>query len=141
MITPDSSPLWLAADYHFPSTYSCRVPLSSMSSAKALPAPGPATIRLALLRTGIELFGEHYTRNILFPIVRGSSISIRPPDHVSLSNQVLRAYKCDPTQRVEDALVYREVAHASGPVTIYLSLFSTPSSTTGVSKPNSNAWP
>jgi len=91
-----------------------------MSSVKALPAPGPATIRLALLRTGIEIFGENYTRNIIFPTVRARSIYIRPPEQVSLSNQTLRAYKGDPAQQGEDALVYREVAHATGPVTIYL---------------------
>ena len=51
------SQVWIAADYHFPSTYSCLIPMSSMNSASVMPAPGPATIRLALLRTGIERFG------------------------------------------------------------------------------------
>jgi hypothetical protein len=45
-----SSLTWLAADYQLPATYSCRVPMSSITSALALPAPGPATVRLALLR-------------------------------------------------------------------------------------------
>jgi hypothetical protein len=34
--------------------------MSSVASARALPAPGPATVRLALIRTGIEVFGIKY---------------------------------------------------------------------------------
>lgn len=40
---------WLAADYHFPATYSSRLPFSSPNSALISPAPGPATVRLALI--------------------------------------------------------------------------------------------
>jgi hypothetical protein len=61
------STLWLAAEYHFPSTYSCRIPMSSMSSASAMPAPGPATVRLALIRTGIEYIGIEAMRDTFFP--------------------------------------------------------------------------
>src|SRR5260221_14674265 len=52
---------WLAAAYHFPATYSCRVPMSSMNSALAMPAPGPATVRLPLIRKGVELVGVKTT--------------------------------------------------------------------------------
>jgi len=51
-----SSRVWIAADYHFPSTYSCRIPMSSANCASVMPAQGPATVRLALIRVGIELF-------------------------------------------------------------------------------------
>jgi hypothetical protein len=70
---------WLAAEYHLPSLYSCRVPMSSMNSALALPAPGPATVRLALIRTGIEVFGLEYVRDELFPQIRAMGIRIHPP--------------------------------------------------------------
>src|SRR5262249_20927109 len=90
---PASQTIWLAADYHFPGTYSCRVPMSSMNSIRAMPAPGPATIRLALVRTGIELFGEKRTRHDLFPIIRSAEIAIRPPERVAISTQKIHAYK------------------------------------------------
>jgi hypothetical protein len=61
---------WLAFEYHFPTTYSCRFPLSSSNSALISPAPGPATVRLALIRVGIEVFGRDVVRDKLFPTLR-----------------------------------------------------------------------
>jgi hypothetical protein len=114
---------WLAAEYHLPSLYSCRVPMSSMNSAQALPAPGPATVRLALIRTGIEVFGIEYTRDELFPHIRAMEIRIRPPERVALTLQVLHAFKVDEQTggtQYSTAPISREVAHASGPLTVYI---------------------
>lgn len=116
---------WLAAEYHLPSSYSCRVPMSSMNSALALPAPGPATVRLALIRTGIELFGLEFVRDVLFPQIRAMGIQIRPPERVALTPQVLHAYKVDEQAggtQVNTAPISREVAHASGPLTVYIEI-------------------
>ncbi len=116
-----SSLTWLAADYHLPATYSCRVPMSSLTSALALPAPGPATVRLALIRTGIEVFGLPYVEQVLFPHIRAMPLHIRPPERVAISPHVLRAYKVeDSTEAIIEAPVSREMAHAEGPVTISL---------------------
>ncbi len=120
-----SQHVWLAADYHFPSTYSCRVPMSSMNSASVTPAPGPATVRLALIRVGIELFGMEYVRDTLFPVIRAMNVCIRPPEHVALSYQVVRAYKADEDRTstyVSESPVYREMAHAEGVMTVYLEI-------------------
>ncbi len=114
---------WLAAEYHLPSLYSCRVPMSSMNSALALPAPGPATVRLALIRTGIEVFGLEYVRDELFPQIRTMGIQIRPPERVALTPQVLQAYKVDESgqgTQINAAPISREFAHASGPLTVYI---------------------
>lgn len=114
---------WLAAEYHLPSLYSCRVPMSSMNSALALPAPGPATVRLALIRTGIEVFGLKYVRDELFPQIRTMGIQIRPPEWVALTPQVLQAYKVDEQAQgtqINAAPISREFAHASGPLTVYI---------------------
>src|SRR2546423_2086870 len=86
---------WLAAEYHLPSLYSCKVPMSSMNSALVLPAPGPATVRLALIRTSIELFGLECVRDELFPQIRAMGTRIRPPEWVAMTAQVLHAYKVD----------------------------------------------
>jgi hypothetical protein len=116
--------VWLAADYHFPSTYSCRIPMSSMQSALVMPAPGPATVRLALLRTGIEWYGLEMVRETLFPILRQAPVRIRPPKRVAISQHVLRAYKwSDDKHRrksAQESIITREMAHASGPMTVYL---------------------
>lgn len=85
--------IWLAIDYHIPTTYSCRIPMSSQHSALAMPAPGPATVRLAVVRTGIELFGIDYVRNELFPVIRAAEMRVKPPEKVAISSQLIRAYK------------------------------------------------
>ena len=116
---------WLAAAYHFPSTYSCRLPMSSMASALVSPAPGPATVRLALIRVGIELFGIEYVRDALFPLIRSMRVSVRPPEKVALSTQVLRAYKADESPagvQISEGPIYREVAHAEGLLTVYVEI-------------------
>jgi hypothetical protein len=116
-----SSLTWLAADYHLPATYSCRVPMSSKTCALVSPSPGPATVRLALIRIGIEVFGHAYVERVLFPHIRAMSVQIRPPERVAISIQVLRAYKVeDTTEMLIEAPISREMAHAEGPVTIYL---------------------
>lgn len=115
--------LWLAADYHLPAAYSCRLPMSSANSAPASPAPGPATVRLALMRTGIEVLGMEDTRRLLFPSLCSMSVQIRPPARVAISPQILRAYKMEEESwgmQITEAPISREMAHADGPLTIYL---------------------
>ncbi len=103
------------------------MPMSSMSSGRTLPAPGPATVRLALVRRGIELFGIEYTREVLFPIIRASEIAIQPPKRVAISIQRIRTFKASIVSDLEGAHIdesigYREFAHASGAMTIYLKI-------------------
>ena len=115
-----SSLTWLRADYDLPATYSCRVPMSSIASARALPSPGPATVRLALIRTGIEAFGIEYVQSILFPHICAMPIHIRPPERVALTSHVLRAYKVEEDTKMSEAPIFREMVHAQGLMTIYL---------------------
>jgi hypothetical protein len=121
----DTPLCWLAAEYHLPATCSCRLPFSSSNSALVSPAPGPATVRLALIRTGLEIFGRDVVRDSLFPWIRAAPVLIRPPERVALSEQVLRAYKADVDKgRVSfgESVVYRQMAHAQGTMTVYLEL-------------------
>jgi hypothetical protein len=116
---------WLAAEYYFPATYSCRLPFSSPNSALISPAPGPATVRLALIRVGIEVFGKDVVRDRLFPTIRAASVCIRPPERVGISGQVLRAYKVVEKKghvSYQESVVYRQIAHAEGTMTVYLEL-------------------
>lgn len=114
---------WVRAEYHLPALSSCRVPMTSITSARALPTPGPATVRLALIRTGIEVFGIPYMESVLFPLITALPLHIRPPERVALTPHVLHAYKIeDKTQQQRCAPSSREMAHAEGPLTIYLHL-------------------
>lgn len=118
----DTTPLiWLRADYHLPALYSCRVPMTSITSARALPAPGPATVRLALIRTAIEVFGISYTTSVLFPRICALPLALRPPERVALTPQMLRVYKVDThTQHSIETPSSRDMAHAQGPLSLYL---------------------
>lgn len=117
-----SKQVWLAADYHLPITYSCRMPMSSSHSAQCLPVPGPATVRLALIRTAIELFGIAQTRDSLFSVIQKSEVAIRPPKNVAISSHVLRLYKVSPAHKLQDSIGYREFAHAEGVLTVYIAI-------------------
>ncbi|MBO0796395.1 MAG: hypothetical protein J2P36_36350 [Ktedonobacteraceae bacterium] len=116
---------WLAASYHFPSTYSCRIPMTSPACASAMPAPGPATVRLALVRTAVELFGVNTTRQEIFPSICDLKIRIRPPERLSISPHRLRGYKWSIEQKsrrtiIQESVFLREMVHASGLMTLYL---------------------
>jgi hypothetical protein len=119
--------IWLAADYHFATIYSCRYAMSGIGSTRAIPTPGPGTIRLALIRTAIELFGMERVRAQLFPMICSMTIVVRPPERVAIATQRIRAYKAliDSQQtdvHFDESITQREFAHATGPMTIYLHL-------------------
>jgi hypothetical protein len=117
-----SEKVWLAADYQLPITYSCRMPMSSSHSAQCLPVPGPATVRLALIRTAIELFGVTQTRDLLFPLIQKSEVAIRPPKNVAISSHTLQLYKVNAAHKLQDSIGYREFAHAEGLLTVYIAI-------------------
>jgi hypothetical protein len=101
--------------------------MSSSIHAPTLPTPGPATVRLALLRRSIELFGLERTREELFPVIRAMEVRIRPPRAVAVSMHRERAHKWERDReqkrlRVQESLMLRELAHAEGPLTIYLQI-------------------
>jgi len=98
--------------------------MSSMNSATAMSAPGPATVRLALLQTGIELFGRDRVRDELFPILRSAVVRIRPPERVAISQQKIRGYKWSQGRQkreaIQESVIVREMAHARGPMTVFV---------------------
>jgi hypothetical protein len=101
------------------------MPMSSAGAARALPTPGPATIRLALIRNAIELFGIPETRDRLFPAIRAMQIRIQPPERIAISQQQIKLYKGVTINKgtyLQNGIGYREVAVADGPLTIYLQL-------------------
>jgi hypothetical protein len=80
---------------------------------------------LALIKVGIELCGPAYTREVLFPVIRAADVYIRPPERIALSVQHVHAVKArvrgaQPAVQLQEAVVYREYAHAEGLLTIYV---------------------
>ncbi len=116
---------WLAARYHFPGVYSIRAPMSSVSSAQSLPAPGPATVRLALIRVGIELFGVAYTQSTLFPTIRAMPVQIAPPDRIAFTGHHLRAYKGSGNKNgvhLVESITWREFAQTNDDLVIFIQI-------------------
>lgn len=97
-----------------------------MNSAPVMPAPGPATVRLALIKAAIECFGFEVVRDQLFPVLCSAAVRIRPPERVAISQQVLRAYKWSEDKRrrtiIQESIIVREMAHAFGSMTIFLQI-------------------
>jgi hypothetical protein len=91
-----------------------------------MPTPGPATVRLALIRTGIECYGLDVVRDELFPILCSAVVRIRPPERVAISQHLLRAYKWSEDKHkhtiAQESIIVREMAHAQGLMTVFLQI-------------------
>lgn len=107
--------VWLAAHYHMPMVYSYRSPVSSPMAGVALPTPGPATVQLAMIRTGIDLFGSDYVKTKLFQHILACQPMIKPPDRVAISEQTLKLDKGDGY-----GIAYRQMIHAMGEMIVYV---------------------
>jgi hypothetical protein len=121
----DQGDIWLTAEYTFTSLFSYRIPMSSSVATQVLPTPGPATVRLALVRTGFEFFGEDITRDNIFTTIRAMAVRIQPPERIALTRQALRGYKATKKQAeviLNEALIHREMAHTAGGVRIALTV-------------------
>lgn len=124
MIDQDSklSTTWLVARYHMPIVYSCRSPISSPTSGIALPTPGPGTVQLAMIRTGIEIFGLDYVRDHLFIQIIGCRPMICPPSAVAITEQVMKLQKADGNGHITEGIGYRQVAHALDEMAVYVNV-------------------
>jgi hypothetical protein len=116
---------WIRATYNFPFTFSIRMPLSSMANSIALPAPGPATIRLALIKKGIEHYGVEFTKQVIFPIAIHTNILIKPPPEIAISSQLLHIFKHSEYNGIiglVPSIGIREIAHTFTTLEIFLNL-------------------
>lgn len=121
----DQSGIWLTAEYRFASVYSCRMPMSSIAAAQALPTPGPATVRLALLRSSFEMFGETRSREKIFPTIRTMAVRIQPPERVAITRQTIRGYKATRKREqviLSDGPIVRDTVHAGGGMRISINI-------------------
>ena len=112
--------MWLSAHYHFPSTYSCKAPHANPNSANALPTPSPTTVRLALIRTALELYEHKFVQQALFEEIMHCRIRIQPPEQIALSSHPLRIFKTSDKNKTAESISYREHAHAQGDLIVSL---------------------
>ncbi|HEX6481605.1 MAG TPA: hypothetical protein VF043_22415 [Ktedonobacteraceae bacterium] len=66
-------------------------------------------------------------REALFPLLCSAIIHIRPPERVAISQQTILGYKWSEAKRrqgviPQQSLLVREMAHAAGPMTIFLQI-------------------
>jgi hypothetical protein len=114
-----SDDVWVEAAYSFPSLYSIRIPGANNHYARATPAPGPGTIRLALIKTSFLVFGENTTRRKIFPVVRDAEVKISPPHRISITRQIVKMQKFDQKKKISvESIGYREYCHTDGKLVI-----------------------
>jgi len=90
-----------------------------MTSAMAL--PGPVTVRLALIRTALELYDKDYKGRSLFPMIARSEILISSPDRIGVSGQMLKMLKYDEKKgKCVESIGYREHCHTDGILKVYI---------------------
>jgi hypothetical protein len=118
----EHSSIWIAAEYTLPMTYSIREPGTSATFTKAIPVPGTATVKLALLRVAIEMYGLEYTRQRIFEVIRAIDVHIRPPAMIGISGQFLKTFKnrSDNKGDVQMSVVHREHCQTLDNMTIYV---------------------
>lgn len=112
--------VWLKACYHMAAPYSIRMPPSSPFAGRALPTPGPATVQLAMIRTGIELYGLEVTRRQLFRNIVASQPLIQPPLRVGIGDRLSSVLKANSSGGLESSVGYRQVCHANGPICVFI---------------------
>ena len=92
-----------------------------MTNAMALPAPGPGTVRLALTRAALELYGEYYTAHVLFPVITGCDVLISSPERIGVSGQIQKMLKYDEKRGTTiESIGYREHCHTDGTLRVYI---------------------
>src|SRR5437879_10628455 len=61
-----------------------------------------------------------------FPVLRAAPVRVRPPERVAISQQVLHGYKWSEDKAkqrtVQESIIVREMAHANGPLTVFLQI-------------------
>ncbi len=112
--------VWLKACYHMAAPYSIRMAPSSPFAGRCLPTPGPATVQLAMIRTGIELYGLDGTRRQLFPSIVASRPLMQPPLRVGIGDQLSTILKAKDDGGLESGVGYRETCHADGQIQVFV---------------------
>jgi len=123
---------WVKAVYRFAGFFSYRVPDFSSQFALTSPIPGPSTVKLGLISTGIERKGDPSYGEVLFNLLKTAKIRILPPERLSICNFLQkRLKKWTPKTKEQKEIAHehppltktfgtRGYVHYGGPLTIYV---------------------
>lgn len=113
---------WIKAVYRFAGFFSYRVPGFSSQYALSSPIPGPSTIKLGLISTGIEQKADPTYGELLFSVLKYARIRIVPPERLSICNFLLKRLKKsrEDDKPLQTTFGTRGYVHYGGPLTIYI---------------------
>jgi CRISPR/Cas system-associated protein Cas5 (RAMP superfamily) len=115
--------MWIAANYHFPSTFSYKIPDFSMYYAASSPVPSPSTFKLALVSALISQTGDIQKTRNFFNGIKTSEILFGLPEYLTIYKAFIKRLKKRRQERGFDRTFgIREYVTLSGPLTIYLNV-------------------
>lgn len=113
---------WVKAVYRFAGFFSYRVPDFSSQFALTSPIPGPSTVKLGLISTGIEKVHDPSYGEYLFDILKEAEVRILLPSSLSICNFLQKRLKKsrEEGKALQPTFGTRGYVHYGGPLTIYV---------------------
>ena len=107
--------MYAVTEFHVVSLFSLRTLHANAFSARTLPCPTPAAVKMALLAKLLERDGDDQAQEIL-DWLAPFAVLWRPPATVAVSTATVRVYKSDARdQPLEFSRGMREYAHSGDP--------------------------
>lgn len=115
--------MWISASYHFPSTFSYKIPDFSMYYAASAPIPGPSTLKLAMVSAFISDSMHLERAPAFFEGIKTSTVLFGLPHHLTVYRAFIKRLK---KKRLElgfdKSFGIREYITFSGPLSVYIDI-------------------
>lgn len=115
--------MWVSGSYHFPSTFSYKIPDFSMYYAASAPIPGPSTFKLAMISSFISDSSHLEKAPIFFERIKNSTVLFELPRHLTVYKAFIKRLKKKRLQLGFDkSFGIREYITFDGPLIIYIDI-------------------
>jgi len=115
--------MWISGSYHFPSTFSYKIPDFSMYYAASTPIPGPSTFKLAMISAFISSNRDLEKASALFEGIKTSTVLFDLPNRLTVYKAFIKRLK---KKRLEPgfdkSFGIREYVIFDGILTIYIDI-------------------
>lgn len=115
--------MWISASYHFPSTFSYKIPDFSMYYAASAPIPGPSTFKLAMVSAFISNSAQLERAPVFFEGIKTSTVLFDLPHHLTVYRAFIKRLK---KKRLElgfdKSFGIREYITFSGPLSVHIDI-------------------
>jgi len=115
--------MWISASYHFPSTFSYKIPDFSMYYAASAPIPGPSTFKLAMVSAFISNSAHLERAPAFFERIKTSTVLFDLPHHLTIYRAFIKRLK---KKRLElgfdKSFGIREYVAFSGPLSVCIDI-------------------